>query len=85
MARATVFAINAHVAAGKPIGGTSAGLAVQGEFAYGALGDRDRAFQWLEQVWQRRICYLLKIHPFLDPLRADPRYAGYLKRAGLAD
>src|SRR5271169_507100 len=33
-------AINADVAAGKPIGGTSAGLAVQGEFVYGALGDR---------------------------------------------
>src|ERR1700749_1546956 len=28
-------AINAHIAAGKPIGGTSAGLAIQGEFAYG--------------------------------------------------
>ena len=33
-------AINAHIAAGKPIGGTSAGLAVQGEFVYGALGDK---------------------------------------------
>jgi len=33
-------AINAHVAAGKPIGGTSAGLAVLGEFVYGALGDK---------------------------------------------
>ena len=33
-------AINGHVAAGKPIGGTSAGLAVLGEFVYGALGDR---------------------------------------------
>jgi len=33
-------AINAHVAEGKPIGGTSAGLAVQGEFVYGALGDK---------------------------------------------
>ena len=32
-------AINADVAAGKPIGGTSAGLAVQGEFVYGALND----------------------------------------------
>jgi cyanophycinase len=32
-------AINANVAAGKPIGGTSAGLAVQGEFVFGALGD----------------------------------------------
>src|SRR5579863_7670586 len=33
-------AINEGIAAGKPIGGTSAGLAVEGEFVYGALGDR---------------------------------------------
>src|SRR5579863_8716018 len=33
-------AINAGIAAGKPIGGTSAGLAVEGEFVYGALGDK---------------------------------------------
>jgi cyanophycinase len=33
-------AINAGIAAGKPIGGTSAGLAVLGEFVYGALGDK---------------------------------------------
>jgi cyanophycinase len=33
-------AINAHLAAGKPIGGTSAGLAVLGEFVYGCLEDK---------------------------------------------
>jgi cyanophycinase len=33
-------AINAHLAAGKPIGGTSAGLAVLGQFVYGALEDK---------------------------------------------
>jgi len=32
-------ALNAHIAAGKPIGGTSAGLAILGEFSYGALND----------------------------------------------
>jgi len=32
-------AINEGIAAGKPIGGTSAGLAVEGQFVYGALGD----------------------------------------------
>jgi cyanophycinase len=32
-------ALNVHIAEGKPIGGTSAGLAVLGEFVYGALGD----------------------------------------------
>jgi cyanophycinase len=36
---ATEKAINHNVAEGKPIGGTSAGLAVLGEFVYGALGD----------------------------------------------
>jgi len=34
-------AINANVAAGRPIGGTSAGLAVLGEFAYGCLKDKE--------------------------------------------
>ena len=33
-------AINAYVAAGKPIGGTSAGLAVLGQFVYGCLEDK---------------------------------------------
>lgn len=33
-------AIDEDIAAGKPIGGTSAGLAVLGEFVYGALGDQ---------------------------------------------
>jgi len=32
-------ALNAHIAAGKPIGGTSAGLAVLGEFIYSSQGD----------------------------------------------
>ncbi|MGA9813614.1 MAG: cyanophycinase [Terriglobales bacterium] len=34
-------AINANIASGKPVGGTSAGLAVLGEFAYGCLKDKD--------------------------------------------
>jgi cyanophycinase len=33
-------AINAHLAAAKPIGGTSAGLAVLGQFVYGCLEDK---------------------------------------------
>ncbi|HKH97612.1 MAG TPA: cyanophycinase [Candidatus Sulfotelmatobacter sp.] len=33
-------AINEGIAQGKPIGGTSAGLAVEGEFVYGAMGDK---------------------------------------------
>ena len=33
-------AINEGIAAGKPIGGTSAGLAVEGEFVYGCMKDK---------------------------------------------
>jgi cyanophycinase len=33
-------AINAHLGAGRPIGGTSAGLAVLGQFVYGCLQDK---------------------------------------------
>jgi cyanophycinase len=33
-------AINDNIAAGNPIGGTSAGLAIEGEFVYSATGDK---------------------------------------------
>ncbi len=33
-------ALNAHVIADKPIGGTSAGLAVLGQFVYACLEDK---------------------------------------------
>ena len=43
-------AINADVADGKPIGGTSAGLAVEGEFSYGAMNDPDDSELQSKQV-----------------------------------
>jgi TolB-like protein/Tfp pilus assembly protein PilF len=49
---------------------------------YGALGDRDRAFAWLEKSLIKRKAYILKVHPFFDPLRSDPRFADLLKRTG---
>jgi tetratricopeptide (TPR) repeat protein len=50
---------------------------------YAALGDRDKAFQWLEQSYRDRSILTLKINPMLDPLRSDPRYADLLARSGL--
>jgi TolB-like protein/Tfp pilus assembly protein PilF len=50
---------------------------------YAALGDRDTAFQWLDRAYDRRIVWFLKVHPAMDPLRGDPRYAELLKRTGL--
>lgn len=50
---------------------------------YGALGELDKAFVWLDRAYDQRIIWFLKVHPMLDPLRSDPRYAALVKRAGL--
>jgi serine/threonine-protein kinase len=52
---------------------------------YTGLGDKDRAFEWLEKgIEQRtRLIYRVKIRPMFDPLRSDPRYAELLRRMNL--
>ncbi|UCF21352.1 MAG: tetratricopeptide repeat protein [Gemmatimonadota bacterium] len=52
---------------------------------YSGLGDNDLAFEYLERALRERdprISYL-KIEPFLDNLRSDPRYTALLRRLGL--
>jgi len=51
----------------------------------GYLGRRDEAFRWLDLTWQQRGLWLLKVYPFLDPLRGDPRFAALLRRTGFAE
>jgi len=49
------------------------------------LGDKDRAFLWLEKALQERfvlMCYL-RVEPAFDGLRGDPRFAGLLRQMGL--
>jgi hypothetical protein len=50
-----------------------------------ALGDMDRAFTWLDKALDERApdLYLLAVDPFLDSLRADPRFESRLGRMGL--
>ena len=52
---------------------------------YTGLGDKDRALEWLEKAYEDRSFGLtrLKVDPRFDPLRADPRFAGLLRRMGL--
>jgi TolB-like protein/DNA-binding winged helix-turn-helix (wHTH) protein/tetratricopeptide (TPR) repeat protein len=52
---------------------------------YIGLGDKDRAFEWLEKAFQEKSNYVayLKVFPIADPLRSDPRYADLLRRVGL--
>jgi DNA-binding winged helix-turn-helix (wHTH) protein/TolB-like protein len=50
-----------------------------------ALGDRERAFRWLDQAATERSFHLiyLKVWPELDPLREDPRFKALIRRLGL--
>jgi cyanophycinase len=75
-------AINAGLAAGKPIGGTSAGLAVLGEFAYGALGDAPddedlSSSEVLRDPYFRRVTLVrgLLANPSLSGVLTDSHFA----------
>ena len=48
-------------------------------------GDPDGAFKWLELAAERLDIgiWMVKISPFLRPLRGDPRYTAFLKRVNL--
>jgi tetratricopeptide (TPR) repeat protein len=52
---------------------------------YIGLGDRDKAFEYLEQAYSERFANLafLTSEPIYDDLRADPRFAVLTRRVGL--
>jgi tetratricopeptide (TPR) repeat protein len=51
---------------------------------YEALGQRDAAIGWLENAYENRDFFLtyVKVYPFLDALRTDPRYVRISEKAG---
>jgi len=53
--------------------------------AYLGLGDNEQAFAWLEKAYQEQsnILGLLKVHPYFDPLRGDPRFKELVHRVRL--
>jgi tetratricopeptide (TPR) repeat protein len=52
-----------------------------------ALGDKDRAFQWLDRAFddQAEMLLFLKRYPPFAALRGDPRFATLLHRVGVAE
>jgi len=52
---------------------------------YLALGDYEEAFVWFERAYQEKsnILQFLKVHPFFDPVRNDPRFKDLVHRVGL--
>jgi TolB-like protein/Tfp pilus assembly protein PilF len=53
--------------------------------SYASLGQKDKAFEWLEKSYEERSLLLafIKVIPYFDPLRSDPRYADLLRRMNL--
>ena len=49
------------------------------------LGEKDKAFEWLERAFEERAGLLiyLKIHPMFDELREDPRFEVLVSRIGI--
>ena len=54
---------------------------------YGARGEVDKAFEWLEKTYADRdpgLSYM-KMDPTLAKIRSDPRYLPLLEKMGLGD
>ncbi len=51
---------------------------------YAAMGDKERALEWLEHVYADRSYYVihLKTDPVFDSLRSDPRFQDLMRRIG---
>jgi serine/threonine-protein kinase len=51
---------------------------------YTTLGEKDQAFRWLKRGEEQQCnCLMwLRSEPWMDPLRADPRYVALIKRVG---
>ena len=53
--------------------------------AYLGLDDNEQALGWLEKAYeeQSNILQLIKVHPYFDPLREDPRFKDLVHKVGL--
>jgi TolB-like protein/DNA-binding winged helix-turn-helix (wHTH) protein/Tfp pilus assembly protein PilF len=64
---------------GKPVSSGAVAL------TYAAIGDKDKAFQWLEKAYDENSSFMtsLKFWSVFDGLRSDPRFVELLGRVGL--
>ena len=50
------------------------------------VGDKDRAFEYLERSFEQRDVDILKLNdPMLAPIRSDPRFKDLVRRIGLPE
>jgi TolB-like protein/DNA-binding winged helix-turn-helix (wHTH) protein/Tfp pilus assembly protein PilF len=60
-------------------------LALELAFIYAALGEKDRAFAWLDKAYQNREGGLMFLNtpPYFDAVRSDPRFTNLVRKMGL--
>ena len=77
--RAEALAEITRLSAGRLSASTSALGVAQ---TYGALGDLDQAFRWLDRAYEERdwALFFCRNDPLLEPLRGDPRWAAFVAR-----
>ena len=51
---------------------------------YLKLGDREKAFYWLERAYAEHAgdMIFINIEPCFDPIRADPRFQALVRKVG---
>jgi pentatricopeptide repeat protein len=53
--------------------------------AYLGLDDNEQTFAWLEHAYEEHsnILQFIRVHPYFDPIRSDPRFKDLMHRVGL--
>ena len=65
----------------KPRYGWETAIPLEMAMMYGVLGNRDRAFYWLDRALNERVLPMyIRTSPQFDSLRADPRFVAFLAR-----
>jgi tetratricopeptide (TPR) repeat protein len=56
-------------------------------YVYAGLGDKDKAFEWLEKAYQERSDSLawFRFDPESKNLRSDPRFAALMRKIGFTE
>jgi hypothetical protein len=51
---------------------------------YVGLDEKDEAFKWFEKAYEERSWFLIfiKMDPWMDSMRSDPRYTSLIRRIG---
>ena len=52
-------------------------------FVYTALGEKPQALEWLEKAVRQHTAIIMKVDPYLDPLRGEPKFSRMLAEAHL--